>query len=203
MLAAMPLPVIANTVRYAVEMTAPSGKNATNVVHARFTGGGTPVLANWQALDAQLVKFWAGPAIGAGASVMSQVYNGCTLVQTVLTPLDGVSPSLISAHNLAGSLGGVSLPSEVAEVLTLRTARRGRRYRGRIYLLPLTTLGATAAGFLGAAYPIAFVAQMNGVMAAMAGATWELVVASYKFGSAEAVTNVTMDNRFDVQRRRK
>jgi len=79
----------------------------------------------------------------------------------------------------------------------------------------------TADGKLGAAAVSATIAQIAGLIAALPAIQWELVVASYgkslikdpndKYDKIEStwtpfatpVTNVTMDDVFDVQRRRK
>lgn len=199
----MPLPVIANVVRVACQMTAPSGKKATNVFHAAFSGAGAPSSTDIANLDAQLVKLYLGPDGGGGAHVFGQITSGWAYVQNTLTPLDGISPSTVVTHAAAGTLGGTSLPSEVCEVMTIRTAKRGRRYRGRVYLPCVSTLGATSTGFIVGTIQTGFVAQMVDVQALLGGVSWQVGVASYKYGSFELATGFSIDNRFDVQRRRK
>lgn len=215
-MAPRPLPVIAGTVRVSVQGTTPGGQQWVNVHHARYaTGASNPGPTEITAFDALFVKFYIGPAIGGGVFVLGSCRSACKLVQITYTPLDGVSNSLVIPHAASGaSATATNAPNEVAQVLTLRTGTRGRRYRGRIYLPPFSSDNYDGNGQLNSAQAGVIITQYNGMKASLGAAQWEVGVASYGHGTDHGVpttwspfftpiTTVTMDLAADVQRRRK
>jgi len=123
---------------------------------------------------------------------------------------------LIYAHAAVGTdSADNALPAEVAHVLSLRTAYRGRRYRGRLYLPAMTTGTTDVNGNLTGAKITSILAQWNAMVAELAPKQWSIVVASYgksvhSNGTittwtpfATDITSATMDSKPDVQRRRK
>lgn len=216
----IPLPTITNVLRAAVRGLTATGQPWVNVIHFRYTG--TPS-AGWvteiNALDPILFKFYGGPIYTGGYFILQQMGSNSSIQDITYTPLDGTTVSTVKPHIQAGSVApGVGAPSEVAAVLTLRTDHRGRRYRGRIYLITNVASNYGADGNLIATYVNNVITQWNGMASAMVSANWKPVVASYgnyrgvpdKHGVvttwtpfATDVTSVTMDVRPDVQRRRK
>jgi hypothetical protein len=129
------------------------------------------------------------------------------------TPLDGGGIGWSYPRSLAGTKT-TAIPSECAAVLTLLTAKRGRRYRGRIYLPAVDQGSINVDGTIVATATAGIVQQWNGLATAAAAAQWTPVVASYGHGTlhgqptqwtpfATPVTLVRMDSVMDVQRRRK
>lgn len=199
----MPLPVIPSVCRVAVRGTCPSGQRWVNVVHVHKAAAGAWVAGDIAVVQPLLVRLWKGAAFGAGADWMGNCNTTCTIDDMTYTPLDGSSPSTVQTVALAGVSASVSLPSEVAFVLTLRTPIRGRRARGRIYLPPPVNGAMVAPGVLQATSVTATVAQATGLQTALIAAGFSLEVTSYKFVQTNAVTVFSMDNKGDVQRGRK
>jgi hypothetical protein len=116
-------------------------KIAHNVLHVSWSG--TPALSQTIANS-----IMGGLTSGAAATAFLAFLNPQTALQSV-TLLDLRSSAGVevpsNAAAVPGSAGGVALPDEMAVVVTLRTANRGRSGRGRIYL-PGFNAGASAAG---------------------------------------------------------
>lgn len=218
----MPLPTIPGTVRCSVRGSAPSGEEWVNVVHCRYAGGASnPGPTEIAALDAKLVRFWSGTAYTSGQAWLTRCRNNWAMADITYYPLDNSSLATVVSHVVAGTdPTTTSSPPEVAPVLTIRTANRGRRYRGRIFLPAPTTALVNADGTLQAGVITQTVNQMIGLQADLATIQWALGVASYGVGQStnpvtKVVTSTTwspfftpattfsMDPKFDVQRRRK
>jgi len=201
----MSLPIIANTVRASVRGGTAFGTPWVNVHHYRYVGA-VPTHAQLDTLAASIDRLYGNGAVYAGGvGLINSCKTTCQALDVTFTPLDGVTPSYTKAIIAAGGSASASLPSEVAEVVTLRTNTRGRRYRGRIYLPAYSVTNVDAAGNLPATLPALVVAQFAGFWADIAGQApaWTQVVASYKGVFATLITSVSMDLRADVQRRRK
>jgi hypothetical protein len=145
------------------------------------------------------------------------------MTQISYLTLDDTSLRIDTPVTGAGLGGSSSLPPECAAVLTLRTGKRGRRYRGRIYLPAPGIAGVTnATGTLPSTIISGTTAQWAGMQAALVSKQWVPVVASYGQSMHKvpnthppqyvpvtwtpfvtAITNATMDANIDVQRRRK
>jgi hypothetical protein len=118
---------------------------------------------------------------------------------------DPVGPEFISAVDVTGAnAGSQPLPAQVALVTTLRTAKRGRSFRGRIYAFGFTEATNQADGTAEA-----IVAQnlsdrwdaLNADLQANATPS-EIVVASRKLASVEPVIVFDTNRAWDTQRRR-
>lgn len=211
----MPLPVLPSVLRVTVAGKVSGGGRWSNTYHFDHTGGG--------AIDGPAVAAMAVPLLALyGASVIGNCVPTTTLDELQAVPLDGTSGAFTVPAALVGLAGGNPLPAEVAEVMTLRTADRGRRARGRVFLPALAAIKADATGNIDPAVVIELVAAFNVMRAAMTALGWTLGVASYgqsvKLDKTVTphrrvvttwspgftpVTLVTMDNRFDVIRGRK
>ncbi len=206
----MPLPVITNVVRAALRGTCPSGSPWVNVLHFRKTVG-TIDAASLNLLQTELVKLYGGPDYTAGFEYwMERSTTTTNLTELVFTPLDGSSASDLRVLNVVGISTLASLPSEVTACATLRTAVRGRRNRGRVYLPPFAISATDAIGNLGSTIASNLTAQGNAFRGALPALNWEWVVASYgRSGTitwtpyATPITAVAINTKMDVQRRRK
>jgi len=204
----MALPLIAGTVRAAVNGTVPSTQQWANVWHFRYAGGasspGDTDIANLHTL---FLRFYSGTAFGSGAAWMTRSPNASSLSRFTYIRLDGSSLGLEYNMTVPGSGGTSATPSECAPVITLRTNKRGRSYRGRIYLPCPNSSWIDTSGRLLAGTRDSTVAQLTGLMAALGGPSvapfWELGVASYLRSEFTPVSVITMDLDVDVQRRRK
>ena len=196
----MALPVITDTIRVAVQGTASNAHKWANVLHFRKTSALTNAAAI-AIIDPLLLAHYNTSA-GGGSSWRSFAPTTTTLDQFVYTPLDGTSASSVITHSLAGQQAGDALPASTALVVTLRTAMRGRSYRGRVYQGPWTEV-TNGAGGTPSSTQVAFVAgQWAAFLAALVGTGASLVVASYLHSTAENVIAATVDARWDTQRRR-
>jgi hypothetical protein len=181
----------------------PSGQRWVNVYHFLFTGGGAPATSDFTALTAKLLKLYTGAAYAGGQKVSQHWPAATTLDDVTYTPLDGTSTSTIQGFGVAGAEAAEALPSEVALCMTLRTAIRGRSYRGRVFLGGFTEVLNTAGGIVLGADLAGIILQFEGFRADVLTINWEMVVASYKLGVANTVTSITANNKWDVQRGRK
>jgi hypothetical protein len=215
----MPLPSIPGVVRAAVRGTVATGQQWTNVHHFRYAGGASsPGTVELDGLDVELFRFYSGTNYTSPAGAAAWLTSGCasstTMTQIDYTVLDGAALMYTKSHAVTGAGAGNALPAECAPVLTLRTDRRGRRYRGRIYLPAPVVSGTDASGRLTSSMTTGAMSQYLGMKAALVAKQWAPVVASYGKGTlngvpttwapfATDVLTVTMDPQVDVQRRRK
>lgn len=196
----MPLPVIADTLRVAVRGTASNGHHWANVLHYRkstvltFTGA-------IAILDPILVDHLSTNN-GTGSGWNALAPTTASIQDIVYTPLDGASASTVITHAIAGANGSDGLPPSVALVVSLRTALRGRSYRGRVYTGPHIESDNSSLGAPVAALLTAESGQWAAHLTALAGTGVSLVVASYLHATAQDVTSVSVDARWDTQRRR-
>lgn len=120
-----PLPVISGVHRVAFNWrVSATGPFATNVMH--FKGASTDTLALKNALDANVTT-----AMWAGCGTTTNVY------QLQITPLDGSSATVIyavSGAKWAGSVVGTAIEPAPSVIVALKTATRGRRSRGRVFI---------------------------------------------------------------------
>lgn len=213
----MPLPTIPQVVRVAVRGHTAYGTRWVNVMHLHRNSG-SPGAADFPSIVTLLNQLYGGATFGGGGANLLSACNASTGVDDyTFTSLDSQIASVVLSATAAGTGAASSLPAEVAEVLTLRTATRGRRYRGRIYLPPMTTTNVVANGTLAASLATSLPAQMTGFDTALQalGTPYQLGVASYgrsvnRLGVVTTwtpfwnhATSFSFDLIPDVQRRRK
>lgn len=199
----MPLPVITATVRAAVRGTCPSGQPWINALHFVLSAGSWDA-TNIGLLHTGLTKLYTGTAYASGVKLLGNAPSTCTVQDVVYTPLDGSSASTVTT--LAGSGAGLAadaMPPEVSAVVTFRTTVRGRSRRGRVYLPPYTRGVLASGGILDPTVISALIAEWAGFNADMLTHSIVHSVASYKLGLCTPISSYTMDNKLDVQRRRK
>jgi len=139
---------------------------------------------------------------GGGSAWRALAHTGASVQDFVYTPLDGTSASTVIAHAFNGVSGGDPLPASMAIVVTLRTALRGKSHRGRVYAGPHIESDNDGSGNPAAALITAEAVQWTNFLTALSGSGVTLVVASYLHSTAENVTSVSVDTRWDTQRRR-
>lgn len=205
------LPVIDGVHRVAIMWKyGASGPTAVNVMH--FKGAAADPAGLWTALDAN-----------ANANMWLQASSSMTAYQVAITPLnaDGATQIFTPA---GAKWAGVGTPGDyspaTAVVLSLRTAKRGRRYRGRLFLPFPTETNMTSGAY--AAVIATQQSAWNTFRTAMTTATWPMHVASYGHSlhrtknpgggytltpvtwtpGSELVTAATIESAFGTMRRR-
>lgn len=196
----MPLPIIGDTIRVAVRGVTADGDQWVNVLHFRKSGA-LSFPAAIAVLDPLLVAHYTVIA-GAGQSWRSMAPTAASIVDFSYTPLDGTSATEVRAHAFQGVNANPAIPAQVCMVATLRTGTRGRSFRGRCYQGPLTAAAVGSTGRPSAAGATAIAVQWLAFLTALGGTGVSLVVASYTLATATNVATVTVDTRFDTQRRR-
>lgn len=186
-----PLPIIADTFRVSLEWVHTDGQTAANVMH--FQGVGKTSADVYAALDTNVA-----------AQLWNIVSGDAKVGEVRVTKLDGGSATYVATPTGAkwagpGGTGGDTVP-QVAAVISLRTALRGRSHRGRIFM-PFPVESAIANGRITASITTN-VTAWNTFIVAMNTAAVPLVVASYKLGSKELVTSVLLETVLGTQRRR-
>lgn len=187
----MPLPIIADVFRCAINLSDPSGGSATNILHFGAGGGATASdIAHAIDDEAATTHPW---------QYVANTFADCIIE---VTPLDGATaPFVLTSANIAGTQSGTKL-YEAAAVVKLTTALRGREHRGRSFIGPLTE-GSVAAGALDpgtrSGLETAFQDWQAAVEANIGG---NLKVASYKLSTAENVVSATVGPFQRTQRRR-
>jgi len=211
----MALPTIPGAVRASAAGDCLGGGRWSNTWHFRRADSASPSPAEIAALHVELLAFYAG--------LFSTLYcTGTRLEKVDYTPLDGTSGAFSLPGGIDGAdLAGNQLPPEVAACITIRTADRGRRARGRIFLPPMSK-GQVLSGRLSSTATGIIMTASAALMAAATISGWQLGVASYgksvKLDKTvhptrvvettwspffTPATVVTMDDLLDVQRSRK
>lgn len=198
----MALPVIANVIRCAVRGKCPSGAPWVNVHHVQKAAGANypASILEW---DTELAKLYSD--VGYGGVNKGWAHFANPLASTIdftFTPLDGVAASTTLAHAIVGTSAGEPLPSDTAIVMTHRTTKRGRRYRGRTYFAGIGEADSNGQ-FLAASRDVLMATAELYRAAVVATTNLDFpVVASYAYETAEPISQYTMNLVFDRQKRR-
>lgn len=196
----MPLPVISDVIRTSWEGTLSNGHKFANVVHYRKSGALT--FAGAIALLDPIIVDHLSTNNGTGTGWNGHAPASAQFTQIRYTPLDGSSATTVIGHIIPGVAASEPLPASVAAVVTLRTALRGRSFRGRVYQAPFTEAANTATGTILASSVTGVLQQWVAHLSALVGTGLSLVVASYHLALATDVASVSVDTRWDTQRRR-
>jgi hypothetical protein len=187
-----PLPVIPNVVRVGIPWQSNFGVKPYNVFHVATSSSDLAQLA----LD-------IGDAMEtAGGSLFGPVDDSYQFDELDLTPLDGTTPGQtfpITAVQ-SGGTGGDGIPG-LCCVVSFRTAQRGPRGRGRVYLGPVSE-GAQNNGILVDTGAVAAAWETFDDEMASSGSAASLVVASYVHSEANGVTSIVVNSAGGTQRRR-
>lgn len=194
----MPLPVIANVARVAVEGHAANGHQWANIWHLQ-----KPSAMTWSTFATDITAPFS-KAYGTGTAPLGWGHymgTGSGTDDIRVTPLDGTSATIVVSLSL-GASATAPLPQNVALVLTIRTGTRGRSFRGRIYLAnPITQLD-DGTGKVSSSDVANILTIWNQLETDLAASSIFIGVASYKLVTWTAMQTLTMDTRFDTQRRR-
>jgi hypothetical protein len=196
----MPLPTIPLTARVALRGHTSEGHKFVNVLHFRRNDVLTDTGA--RAVIGPALVTLIQTAVTGGNSWTASVPASAGWDDWTYTPLDSAGATVVTALGIAGGSAVVQLPAEVALVVTLRTAIRGRSYRGRVYTGPWTSDQNTTNGRPLQASVNNMAARWERLRTSLVGSGVALVVASYLHSTAADVIGCTADNRWDSQRRR-
>lgn len=188
-----PLPVIADTYRVAFNWVQSGlGLGATNVMHFRKSGTNPAALA--AILDGDVAA-----AMWSCQGTNSKIHS------LQITPLDGSSVSFPfdtgSPAKWSGTDANNAPVPNVSNIIKLLTAKRGRSYRGRVYL-PWVDEDRQGAGKVDAGTLPTLQAAWVAFNAAVTADGYEWVVASYTHATAEPVVAVLAETYIATQRRR-
>lgn len=186
-----PLPVIADTYRCALKwVDGATGQIAVNVMHIQKAGTSAAAVAT--ELDTKCpVNF--GVASVTSASVRS----------LAITPLDGASATYqvdtTNAH-WTGSQSGDFVPSAAA-VVGITTAKRGRSYRGRLFI-PFVAEAVIADGLINSTIASELRGAWNTYFGDLFADGFKSGVASYKLAHFEGGAIAHVLEAYGTQRRR-
>ena len=166
-----PLPSITNVFRVAFNWVHTNGQTAANVMHFRAPSLNTGGVAT--AIDTNVTaNMWAMASLNAHVESLS------------ITPLDGTGATLpypVTGSKWAGTVSAsIDFVPDAACVVSLRTAKRGRRYRGRVYI-PFQCESQIANGVITGSLTVT-ANDWTAFLANMATASCRLVVATYGHG---------------------
>lgn len=186
----MPLPVIPDTYRCALNWEIGIGQSAVNVIHILRASATASLIAS--SIDANVTT-----------NMWNAISTTALMNMLVVTPLDGSSASFslaTSGAKWSGGSAGDVLP-QVSVLVKAQTQLRGRSHRGRSFL-PGIAEGAVAGGFLGAPAQALMQTAWNNFLAAMIAAGSQPVIASYKLSSQVPISSYTVELATGTQRRR-
>jgi hypothetical protein len=186
----MPLPVIADVFRVALEWESVYPDSPVNVMHLSCPGGGVSDVVD--ALEAS----WQ-------PSMWDEVSGAYVLNKVLITPLDGSSASALATVTTQTGGAGGQIVSEQAQVISLHTDQRGPRGRGRLYLGPITEDNTNHGVLVSAvvnAIAAAWVDFANALIAAPVATA--LGVASYVHSDWHQVGTITSSVNVGTQVRR-
>lgn len=190
------LPVIADVYRCTILWNTANGVAPRNVLHIKQPSGS-------EADVAEAFSYAYGVAIATNNpwAPMSNTYTAAALD---VIKLDGSSATQTEAlaATIGGSASGEIIPAS-AGVMSLHTAQRGPRGRGRQFVGP-TTEGSQVNGLLTGGVQVEFAAGWDLFIEALPSAPVPaaLVVASYRHADAHEVTSIRADAVCGTQRRR-
>jgi hypothetical protein len=186
----MPLPVIADVFRCALTWS-DSGvaTQAVNVLHVRATSATPEEIAGF--LDDDMPN-----------NMLLNIASSAHALTVDITALDGVTPGArFNLANWDGQNDNASPMVAVAQLISFRTAIRGPRGRGRIFL-PFPSENAYTSGMMNALncsqMHTAWVSYIN----ALAISGVELGVASYAHADFHPVTDLTVEIPAATMKRR-
>lgn len=198
----IPLPVIPNVFRVALEWDNLAGQTAVNVIHIKTQASGVTPAAVFTCLDAHVTaNMWDTTSDNSGITTVK------------ITPLDGSSASadfLTSRPARWAPAGSGQAVPNVAVLVKLQTPLRGRDNRGRIFL-PFTGESSISNGIVDAATVVTMTTAWNTFaddIDADGTTPMDLGVASYDRRHAgagahfNAASAITVEGVAGTQRRR-
>lgn len=189
----MPLPLIADVYRCAFKWQDPAfSSNAVNVMHFKKSGSNPAAIAAILNTNVSANMWYCQEA----SSFIGEVD---------ITPLDGTSVTYPYIPPVAANWTGQRTTTDkmpnACNLIKLVTAKRGRSYRGRVYL-PWIHAASPTNGVLDAGTVSNCTTAWVAFLAAMASSGAPLVIASYLHATAEPVVAVICERDIATQRRR-
>lgn len=187
------------------------GRQRLNVLHFTGTSSRPVNQANTDAANNAIRALFGSSGLGV-LTAPSYGLKGVTArdIANATNPEFTGSPSTI----IPGDGSTDALPPQIALVASLKTDKRGRNYRGRVYIPGAEELASDANGQVTASYSTAVQAFVDGIRTYLAGVNWPMAVVSRAYPADDAaglpakpadfanVVSVAVDNIFDTQRRR-
>jgi len=182
-----------------------NGVATANVIH--FTAPPGPDAPDPANLASDLASWWK-----LNIAPLSSVNH--ILQSVVCTDLSASGPPAVEHTTglpAAGTQAGESLPNNAALVMSLRTALRGRSFRGRLYMGGIAESQASGNNVIASFRDNAVIEWSEIILFVTAPLSpdLQLVVLSYFSGGAvrgtpvaTPVTSITADTRIDTMRRR-
>lgn len=184
-----------------------SADAAVNVLHWDFTEGQPLGLSNQDVADIFASEVASAAAVlTAGTTTTGLMSQSWSIDRVTIRDLRIPNqPEFSSTVGVVGTNTSQTLPSSNAVVVTLRTAKAGRSFRGRTYIPGWSAFAVTATGAISSTAREAaedFITGLQaGVAAEIPGAV--LVVYSRTLDETNPVVSVQVrDDQWDVQRRR-
>lgn len=178
------------------------GQEVTVTLHVQAPENVTPTILQQAGVAA--INLWE-------TSMRNTMSNDVTLQKVVLTDVsvqDGAQRIQLPGTLVTGSITSPAMSSNVAAVVSLRTARIGRSYRGRIYIPGIPESLVTSNG-LDTSLRSALSSLGAAVNSVFTAAGFQTVIASYynngavrTTGHAEPVTSYQVPTTVKTQRRR-
>jgi len=119
------------------------------------------------------------------------------------------APQRFALNATVGTAGGLSLPLNAPAVVSLRTALRGRSYRGRIYISGLTTNAQLDMNNITIGFAGQLSSDVSQIFTALSGLGFQAIVASGQHNgvtttprTVQPITTLVVDQPIDSQRRR-
>jgi hypothetical protein len=160
-------------------------------------------LSDLTSLATQSESWW-------GATLRLRLSTGVVCAQVVATDQTTQgAPQATVTSGAAGTVGSASLPSNVAAVVSLRTAIRGRSYRGRAYIPGIPLSAQSSATDMTGGFATNLITDFSTLLTNLASLGWHMCVPSRQHngvvlvtGNSKDVTAFVVDAHFDSQRRR-
>lgn len=135
----------------------------------------------------------------------AQMLLGYSFVGADATYVNELGPQMLSAAaNVSGTKSGEPVPPNCAFLATKRTARGGRRGRGRFFLPPVWVPEheINAAGVISSGQVTIVQLLLEGLIAEMSAQDIPAVLLHSDGGTPDEITGVTVQSRLATQRRR-
>ena len=208
--------VIDNCCQVILDYSLPNGKLAHNILHARVqpSFAATTGIAN-PIMNAMVAAWSAAGGLGSQCAA-STTFQAVSLRDVRVANMPLVTSTVAS---VVGTDPGIALASQIALVITLRTANAGRAFRGRVYIPGWGvvaqgggTMASAAAGTAAHAWIVAVQSALNAQSMVLAigqparqqytsPVTGRTIPARVS-GVADVTQIILRDNTFDTQRRR-
>jgi hypothetical protein len=185
--------VIADVYRVALNWTNTVNTwKATNVMHFHKTSSSPSSV--WTIIDTNVT-----------AAMWGFQVNNCSVHDAVVTPLDGSSVSYPIVTGSPAKWTGLQVSGDIipqgSNVIKMLTAKRGRSYRGRVFV-PWLSEGQQNFGTLTGATVTSVTTAWVAFHTALTAAGLDMVIASYKLGTADNVAALVCEPAAATQRRR-